>query len=122
MWRSAEWDVAEMFSREISEEIPRDILQCRAVSREIVFSSVVSMNNFRLEQRVYFQGVCIEEWRFTFGYVMAGSRNSWQQTIDAAPPADMLPAAVLSGNIVFETSFYDDKEFLCKNSIRIFYV
>lgn len=122
MWRSADWDVAEMFTREISEEIPRDILQCRAVSREIVFSSAVEMNNFRLEQRVYFQGVCIEEWRFTFGYVMAGSRNSWQQTIDAAPPSEMLPAEVLSGNVVFETAFFDDKEFLCKNSIRIFYV
>jgi len=53
---------------------------------------------------------------------MAGSRNSWQQTIDAAPPSEMLPSHVLSGNVVFETAFYDGDEFLCKNLVRIFYV
>ncbi len=66
--------------------------------------------------------VVIVEWFFTFGYVIPHSKNSWQQTIDAAPPSEMLPAEVLSGNIVFETSFFDDKTFLCKNSVRIFYV
>lgn len=122
MWRSAKWDSGTMFTREIDEEIPSEILTCRCVSREVIFSSAEEMNNFRLEQRVYFKGTCIEQWFFTFGYVMAGSRNSWQQTIDAAPPQEMLSAHVLSGNIVFETAFYDDKEFLCKNTIRIFYV
>lgn len=53
---------------------------------------------------------------------MAGSRNSWQQTIEAAPPDEMLPAEALSGNVVFETAFYDGDEFLCKNSVRIYYV
>eukprot|EP01040_Poterioochromonas_malhamensis_P009413 gene9411-10221_t len=122
VWRSADWNVQEMFEKEIAEEIPKEILRCRIVSREIIFTSKEEMNNFRLEQRVYFKGVCIEEWFFTFGYVMSGSRNSWQQTIDAAPPNEMLPAEVLSGQVVFETSFFDDKEFLCKNSVRIYYV
>ena len=59
---------------------------------------------------------------FTFGYVMSGSRNSWQQTIDAAPPSAMIPAEVLSGNVLFETSFFDGSDFLCRNSVRIYYV
>ncbi len=122
IWRSADWDVNEMFTREISEDIPREILKCRVVAREIVFTSEEEMDNFRLEQRVYFKGVCIEEWFFKFGYVMSGSKNSWQQTIDAAPPSEMLPADVLSGQVVFETVFYDGEEFLCKNSVRIYYV
>lgn len=122
VWRSSDWDAKEMFERELREEIPKEILQCRVVSREIVFVSEEEMHNFRLEQRVYFKGVCIEEWFFKFGYVMSGSRNSWQQTIDAAPPSEMLPAEVLSGQVVFETSFFDGSEFLCKNSVRIFYV
>ena len=42
------------------------------------------MNDFRLEQRVFFQGVCIEEWRFEFGFVIPGSKNTWQQSIEAA--------------------------------------
>ena len=66
--------------------------------------------------------VVCAEWFFTFGYVMAGSRNSWQQTIDAAPPEEMLPAEALSGNVVFETSFFDGDLFLCKNSVRLYYV
>ncbi|KAA0202734.1 hypothetical protein HAZT_HAZT003686, partial [Hyalella azteca] len=36
--------------------VPRKILQSRAVSREISFSSVVPMDKFRLEQRVYYKG------------------------------------------------------------------
>ena len=42
------------------------------------------MKNFRLEQRVFFQGQCIEEWKFEFGFVIPGSTNSWQQTIEGA--------------------------------------
>jgi retinal rod rhodopsin-sensitive cGMP 3',5'-cyclic phosphodiesterase subunit delta len=64
----------------------------------------------------------IVEWFFRFGLVIPGSVNTWQQTIDAAPPEDMLSAAELSGNVVFETSFFDGEEFICKNSVRIFYV
>jgi retinal rod rhodopsin-sensitive cGMP 3',5'-cyclic phosphodiesterase subunit delta len=107
IWRSADWDPEVMFQKEIAEEIPKDILKCRVVSREITFSSEEAMTDFRLEQRVYFKGTCIEEWFFKFGYVMSGSRNSWQQTIDAAPPSEMLPAEVLSGEVVFETNFFD---------------
>ena len=45
--------------------VPADILKCRAVSREINFTSVEEMSNFRLEQRVFFQGVCMEGPNFT---------------------------------------------------------
>lgn len=62
------------------------------------------------------------EWFFSFGFVMPNSTNSWQQTIDAAAAEDMLTAEALSGNVVFETSFYDGDEFMCKNSVRIYYV
>ncbi len=42
------------------------------------------MDHFRLEQRVFFQGVRIEEWLFEFGFVIPGSKNTWQQSIEAA--------------------------------------
>lgn len=121
IWQSNRFG-ADMFECEMHESIPESILQCRAVSREIVFSSKEILSNFRLEQRVFFQGSCIEEWFFTFGYVIPGSTNSWQQIIEAAPPDQMLPAESLSGNITFETSFFDDGVFLCKNLFRIYYV
>lgn len=35
--------------------VPKKILKCRAVSREINFSSVEQMQKFRLEQKVLFK-------------------------------------------------------------------
>lgn len=40
--------------------VPKRILKCRAVSREINFSSQEEMKQFRLEQRVFFKGTVIE--------------------------------------------------------------
>lgn len=40
--------------------VPKSILKCRAVSREINFTSVESIEKFRLEQRVLFKGRCLE--------------------------------------------------------------
>jgi retinal rod rhodopsin-sensitive cGMP 3',5'-cyclic phosphodiesterase subunit delta len=67
-------------------------------------------------------GTCIEQWFFHFGFVMRGSENTWQQTIEAAPPSEMLPSDVLSGNVIFETSFFNDEQLLGKTSVRIYYV
>jgi retinal rod rhodopsin-sensitive cGMP 3',5'-cyclic phosphodiesterase subunit delta len=111
-----------MFDVEMQERVPRSILECRAISREINFSSRFQINSFRLEQRVYFHGHCIEQWHFKFGFVIGGSTNNWQQVIEAAPKEQMLKAEELSGNVVFETSFYDGDLFICKNSVRIFYL
>lgn len=47
MWRSSNWDVEEMFNKEIAEEVPKDILDCRVVSREIIFTSKMELENFR---------------------------------------------------------------------------
>lgn len=122
LWRQDHFDETAMFTKEMEERIPKTILSCRAVSREIVFSSIEALSVFRLEQRVFFGGQCIEEWFFAFGYVIPGSTNSWQQIIEAAPPDQMLPAESLSGNITIETSFFDGPSFLGKNLVRIFYV
>jgi retinal rod rhodopsin-sensitive cGMP 3',5'-cyclic phosphodiesterase subunit delta len=40
--------------------VPKKILKCKAVSREINFSSNEEMKQFRLEQRVLFKGKCLE--------------------------------------------------------------
>ena len=98
MWESGEWG-QKMWRKEIKAEIPSDILACAAVSREINFSSAELMEEFKLQQRIFYQGMCIEEWYFDFGFVIPGSTNSWQEIIEAADESDMLPAEELSGNI-----------------------
>lgn len=101
-----------------SARLPVAILNCSAVSREINFSSAEEITQFRLEQRVFLEGSCIEgayedrstsrhhpsssrasrsrcrvarlEWLFAFGYVIPGSTNTWQQTIESAGAENML--------------------------------
>merc|ERR1719271_99220 len=41
----------DMYDREILARVPRRLLDCRAVSREVNFSSEFKMKDFRLEQR-----------------------------------------------------------------------
>lgn len=43
-----------------SARVPKKILKCKAVSRELNFSSAEQMEKFRLEQKVYFKGQCLE--------------------------------------------------------------
>ncbi len=105
---------------EMTERVPKQILQCRAVARDICFSSLHAIHKFRLLTKVIFRGNCIEEWNFNFGFVIPGSVNTWQQVIEAAP--SMIPAEQLSGHVIFETHFYDGDVFLCKSSVRLYYV
>ena len=110
---------ADMYEREILARVPRSILSCRAISREVNFSSEQKMEHFRLEQRVLLHDQPFEEWKFQFGFVMPGSTNSWQQVIEAAE--EMMPAEVLNGNVVIETSFFDGDMLIAKCRVRIFY-
>lgn len=102
--------------------VPKKILKCRAVSREINFSSAEQMDKFRLEQKVFFKGQCLEEWYFEFGFVIPNSTNTWQSLIEAAPESQMMPANVLNGNVVIETNFFDDEVLVSTSKVRLFYV
>jgi retinal rod rhodopsin-sensitive cGMP 3',5'-cyclic phosphodiesterase subunit delta len=102
--------------------VPKKILKCKAVSREVNFSSKEQMNKLRLEQRVLFKGKCLEEWLFEFGFVIPDSTNTWQSLIEAAPEGQMMPANVLNGNVVIETKFFDDKLLVSTSRVRLYYV
>nr|XP_027213753.1 retinal rod rhodopsin-sensitive cGMP 3',5'-cyclic phosphodiesterase subunit delta [Penaeus vannamei] len=80
------------------------------------------MEKFRLEQRVYFKERMLEEWFFEFGTVIPNSTNTWQSLIEAAPESQMMPAQVLSGNVVIETKFFDDDLLVSTSKVRLFYV
>ncbi|XP_013138548.1 PREDICTED: retinal rod rhodopsin-sensitive cGMP 3',5'-cyclic phosphodiesterase subunit delta [Papilio polytes] len=102
--------------------VPKRILKCRVVSREMNFSSIETMDRFRLEQKVLFKGRCLEEWFFDFGYVIANSTNTWQSIIESAPESQMMPANVLNGNVVIETKFFDGDLHITTSRVRLFYV
>ncbi|GAB1608029.1 retinal rod rhodopsin-sensitive cGMP 3',5'-cyclic phosphodiesterase subunit delta-like [Argonauta hians] len=120
LWQSSD-DLSQP-NIEHEARVPKKILKCRAVSREINFSSVEPMDKFRLEQKIMFKGKCLEEWYFEFGFVIPGSTNTWQSTIEAAPENQMMPANLLNGNVVIETSFFDGDLLVSTSKVRIFYV
>jgi len=103
-------------------KVPKKILKCRAVSREINFSSVEAMKKFRISQRVYFKNKVMEDWNFEFGFVIPNSTNTWQSLIEAAPESQMMPARVLSGKVVIETKFLDEDLEVSTSRVRLFYV
>uniref|UniRef100_A0A6I8NKC4 Retinal rod rhodopsin-sensitive cGMP 3',5'-cyclic phosphodiesterase subunit delta n=3 Tax=Ornithorhynchus anatinus TaxID=9258 RepID=A0A6I8NKC4_ORNAN len=102
--------------------VPKKILKCKAVSRELNFSSAEQMEKFRLEQKVYFKGQCLEEWFFEFGFVIPNSTNTWQSLIEAAPESQMMPANILTGNVIIETKFFDDDLLVSTSRVKLFYV
>ncbi|XP_058808764.1 retinal rod rhodopsin-sensitive cGMP 3',5'-cyclic phosphodiesterase subunit delta [Phymastichus coffea] len=102
--------------------VPKKILRCRAVSREINFSTAEPMERFRLEQKVLFKGRCLEEWFFELGFVIPNSTNTWQSLFQAAPESQMMPANVLNGNMVIETKFFDDDVLITTSQVRLFYI
>ena len=102
--------------------VPKKILKCRAVSREINFSSIEPMEKFRISQRVLFKGKVMEDWNFEFGFVIPNSTNTWQSLIEAAPESQMMPARVLSGKVVIETKFLDEDLEVSTSKVRLFYV
>ncbi|KAK2711748.1 retinal rod rhodopsin-sensitive cGMP 3',5'-cyclic phosphodiesterase subunit delta-like [Artemia franciscana] len=106
---------------EHSAIVPQSILTCRAVAREVNFSSVEPMEKFRINQRVLFKNRLLEEWNFEFGFVIPNSTNTWQSIIDAAPESQMMPAKVLNGNVVIETKFFDDDLLVTTSRVRLFY-
>ena len=119
------WQESEDLSKpgvEHEARVPKKILKCRAVSREICFYSEEAIENFRLEQRVLFKDQPLEEWQFDFGFVMPGSTNTWQSMIEAAPESQMMPASALSGNVVIETKFLNGDELVSTSCVRVFYV
>ena len=57
--RCRSWLIGVIFTLEVAD-IPKEILKCRSISREINFTSQELINSFRLEQRIYFSGTVIE--------------------------------------------------------------
>lgn len=119
LWECKEYNLDK---QDGSENLPKEILQCESVNREINFSSVHSIDNLELVQNFYLNDEVIESSRFQFGFVIPNSTNNWEQIIEAKSAEEMIPYEVLSGNLVVETIFITCGTVIIKNRVRIFYV
>ena len=86
----------------------------------MVFSSVEAVEKMSLVQKMYMHGTLVETLFFEFGFVIPGSTNSWEQTI-VADEGNVMPAEVLSGNLLCETILYSHGVPIHKSSYKIFY-
>ncbi len=118
MWHCGTWDNTVL---EKTETFPQALLRCSAVTREINFSSKEEIKDFQLVQRVWLMDNVIEEWNFKFGFVIPNSTNTWEQTIQAAAPEEMLPIEVINGNVVIETVFLTKGIVVYRSKLRIKY-
>ena len=96
------------------------MLECEEVSREIVFFSEHEIHDFKLLQKISLNGQEIEQLFFKFGFVMPKSQNSWEQIIQA-DTENILPAEVLSGNLLVETFFFSGESVVHKSNYRVYY-
>nr|CAD7442680.1 unnamed protein product [Timema bartmani] len=89
-------------------KVPKKILKCRAVSREINFSSIEPMEKFRLEQKVLFKVLemsCLATGQFLKKWVPQPGNG-----------------CTCLGNVVIETKFFDDDLLISTSNVRLFYV
>ena len=83
--------------------------------------TIWSRIHFIPESKIEIRGKLMEEWPFYFGFVMPSTTNTWENIIEA-DRANMMPASMLSGNIVIETIFFNGTEIVSRSKVRIFYV
>jgi len=119
LWEKKDWPAS--FAEEVEVRFPAAVLGLRAVTRATTFSSREVIQNFRIRQILSVHGTPIEEWGLRFNFVMPNSTNTWENTIDAAEAGEMLPAEVLSGNLVITSYFFDGDNLITKNNVRVYY-
>ena len=117
MWEVKSWDLKKSNH---TENITKDLLKCKIITRNINFSSE-AIEDLELVQNFYLMGELIESSKFKFGFVIPGSTNDWEQIIMAKEDG-VLPAEILSGKLKVETYFSVKGKTLYKNKILIYYV
>eukprot|EP00347_Sterkiella_histriomuscorum_P006521 403352450 len=118
LWESDDWNLSEDEVKDV--KFPREMLQCSEVSREIVFKSEEPIQDFQLLQKISLNGQEIESLYFKFGFVIPQSQNSWDQVIQADTD-QMIPAEILSGNLLVETLFLSKDSIIHRSFYRVYY-
>jgi retinal rod rhodopsin-sensitive cGMP 3',5'-cyclic phosphodiesterase subunit delta len=102
--------------------IRKEILECKQVTREIIFSSTEAIKNLRVEQEMRLNNTVIEHHNFRFGFVIPGSTNTWEQTFIGADEGRIQDSDILSGNLEILTTFCDGTRLIKRLSLIVYYV
>lgn len=120
VWESNEVWTHETHNMRKPKEVhlPKALLECPVVRRKLVISSKKQIKGLKLVQEMYLSGELVEGAEFKFGFVIEDSTNEWEQIIEAG---EVLPAEVLSGNLVVQSKFFDGEDFIFGIAVKIFY-
>eukprot|EP01029_Cantina_marsupialis_P027795 TRINITY_DN774011_c0_g1_i1.p2 TRINITY_DN774011_c0_g1~~TRINITY_DN774011_c0_g1_i1.p2 ORF type:complete len:142 (-),score=19.77 TRINITY_DN774011_c0_g1_i1:362-787(-) len=116
-WHATDWKLDP--DREMMAVMSKEILESKAVSREVEFFSKNLIQDLSLIQNVFLDDIQIERWDFHFGFVIPNTTNTWQQTILADD--ETYPVELLDGRLVIETCFYSGDELISRSQVRVFY-
>ena len=117
LWETGQWEMNE----ERVENLPKRLLECPMVVREINFSSEEKITDLVLIQDFYLFDELVESHKFEFGFVIPNSTNNWEQII-VANQDEILSPDVLSMNLKVETIFMMKEFVIAKNTVIINYV
>ena len=117
-WSNSDWDMTTQ--DEQSVKFPKAMLDCAAIGREMTFFAEKAISDFSVEQNMYLGNTLIETLSYDFGFVIPKSTNSWEQIIEA-DVGQVLPAEVLSGNLVVQTSFKAKGVEFARTNYRVYY-
>ncbi|XP_022183117.1 retinal rod rhodopsin-sensitive cGMP 3',5'-cyclic phosphodiesterase subunit delta-like [Myzus persicae] len=101
--------------------IPRQILDCRAVTRTTNFSFMHRINHFKAKHKEFLQGDCIEEFEYEFGTVFAGLVVNWETTFERRQEITSSFANVISGDLRIETNFFDGDKLITTSNVIMFF-
>ena len=119
LWENNDWDMTNDDEKKV--EFPKEMLQASELGREIVFYSKKLMQGFSIKQVMTIHDQVIEEFTFDFGFVIPNTTNSWEQIIEVQE-GEVLPAEMLSGNLVVDTYFMVKGITFAHQRYRVFYV
>ena len=117
IWQQKEWNLTD--DRERSLTFPKEMLECKALGREITFYSAKPIEKFNITQIMRVNEMELEKFTFDFGFVIPRSENSWEQIIERDD--EVMPAEVLSGNFTVETLFNAGETTFARQIYRVYY-
>ncbi|CCI47388.1 unnamed protein product [Albugo candida] len=97
-------------------------MRCEETGKVLWQTDEWSEDVFRIEQEGKLTRHNMNQWRFTFGFVIPGSTNTWQQSIESAGRGNMLDPSTISGKLMIETAFYNGELPIARTIYRIYYI
>ncbi|CAH1731768.1 retinal rod rhodopsin-sensitive cGMP 3',5'-cyclic phosphodiesterase subunit delta-like isoform X1 [Aphis gossypii] len=105
----------------ITVTMPKKVLDCRALTRTISFTSMHRIDHLKMRHRELVSLQCVHEWVSDFGIVLPNLNETWETTFINKEGISSSSTNFLSGDLVIETSFYNGDKFIGSTHILLYF-